>query len=213
LDELYPYPIFLKLVGKKCIIAGGGAVALRKVKELMESGADITVIDDKPINGISELFLQKQISLLKRKFLPEDTEGAFIVIAATNDNETNKEIAAVSRKNGAIVNVVDKPENCDFISGAIVKRGPLRIAVSTSGKNPGFSVKIKKELENLYGDDYGEYIKFTGEIRKYILSLDNIDHKIKMKVFEKLAGEEYFRIYKNFGKEKIWEDLKKIISF
>ena len=210
-NEHYPLPVFLKVSGKKCLIAGGGTVALRKAVDLMEAGALVTVIADEPNSEIELLNEQGKVELMRRRFKPDDIEGAFLVFVATGESRTNSEISAAAKQHEILVNVVDSPELCNFFSGAVVKRGPLQVAISTGGCCPSVASGLRRELEKLYPVVYGEFIQSAGEWRRYILSLDNITDDTKLAAIKWLARKDTFALFSEYGKEKTWEELKKIL--
>lgn len=212
MNKVYSYPIFLSLQGKFCVVVGGGEVALRKIGDILEAGADVTVIAETPIPSIKELARTGEIILLHRRFSPYDIDGAFIVFAATDDNVLNAEISSFARKQRILVNAVDNPSKCDFFSGAIVKRGPLRIAVSTSGRCPGIAASIRRELEELYSESYAGFLETIGEMRDYVLQQDSIDEDVKKTALDWLCSRDIFTLYENSGKEIIWKKFKKKIS-
>jgi siroheme synthase-like protein len=162
------YPIFLNLQGKKCVVVGGGAVALRKVKALSDCGADITVISPKPHVELCKLFERKAIRLLRRNYEPGDLKGAALSIAATDVKEINRKVAEASKKNGTLVNVVDDSEPSDFILPSSFRRGHLSVAVSTSGTSPALAKKIRVELEKNIGMEYATLLSLIAEIRSEV---------------------------------------------
>src|SRR3990172_2612657 len=119
------YPLFINLRGKKCVVIGGGRVALRKAISLLECGAKVTVVSPTFVAGFKRLKERKTIQLVKRNFAPGNTEGATLVIAATDSQKTNQKIADGAQKHGALVNVVDDPEDSDFIVPSFFRRGDL----------------------------------------------------------------------------------------
>ncbi len=206
------YPVFLLLSGKLCVIAGGGGVALRKAFELLEADADVTVVDDNPSQEITELSEQGLITLKTKRFEPCDVEGAFLVFAATDDKTANAQIIEAAKRTGALANAVDTPELCERFSGAVVKRGPLKIAVSTSGCCPGIAGQIRRELEELYPVSYTYFIDTAGEMRKFILSHKDLSAVKKKDALSWLAQKETRTLFFESGKEKIWKELQKLIS-
>jgi siroheme synthase-like protein len=162
------YPIFLNLKGKKCVVVGGGRVALRKVTTLLDCGADITVISPKPHLEISKLFKNKAIRLLRRNYERRDLRGAALSIAATHVKEINRKVAEESKKNGTPVNVVDDAELSDFIIPSFFRRGGLSVAVSTSGMSPALAKKIRAKLEKTIGIEYACLLSLIAEIRSEI---------------------------------------------
>ena len=212
MSEHYPYPIFVRLSGRKCVVVGGGKIATRKVSELLESGADVTVVADVADPRIEEFAEKNEITLHKRLFEPGDVEGAFIVFAATDDDSVNAGIAAVGSNAGALVNAVDNPPHCDFYSAGVVKRGPLRIAVSTSGFCPAAAAEIRRELEDQYSESYGEFLMHACEMRQYILKNDGIAKDIKDTALMWLGKKETYNLFIKAGKDGVWAELAKIIS-
>ena len=162
------YPIFLNLQGKKCVVVGGGTVALRKVKALLDCGADVTVISPKPHKELSKLFRKKAIQLLRRNYEPGDLKDAALSFVATDVKEINRKVAEASKKNGTLVNVVDDSERSDFIIPSSFRRGHLSVAVSTSGLSPAFAKKIRAKLEKNIGMEYAYLLSLIAEIRSEI---------------------------------------------
>ncbi|MBI2329478.1 MAG: bifunctional precorrin-2 dehydrogenase/sirohydrochlorin ferrochelatase [Chloroflexi bacterium] len=142
------YPIFLNISGKKCVVVGGGAVALRKVKTLLEHGARVEVVSP--------------------DLCPElagDLEDAVIAIAVTNDSQTNLEVVKEAREKAVLVNVVDDTESSDFIAPSYLRRGDVTIAVSTGGRSPALSRKIRTRLEKDFGEEYASLARLLAEVR------------------------------------------------
>jgi len=144
---------------------GGGMVALRKVKGLLEHGAGVEVISPSVCSEIGELAESGEISVKGKKYEPGDLHGAFIVIVATDESETNREAAREARRRKIPVNVVDSPEKSDFYVPAIVRRGDLIIAVSTGGKSPALARKIRTRLEKIFTEEYASLTDLIEEVR------------------------------------------------
>lgn len=168
------YPIFLNLKGKKCVVVGGGKVAERKALSLLRSGAKITVISPECTVGLKKENLKGRIQYIPRKYKKGDLKNAFLVIAATDSNETNRKI---SEDAPYLVNVVDMPLLCNFIVPSVVRRGPLTIAVSTSGVSPSLARTIRKELEGLYGREFEKHLNYIKKMRVKALSRIKNDKK------------------------------------
>ena len=212
MSDYYPYPVFINMRDRSCIVVGGGKVALRKISDLLETGANVTVVAETPDPIIEDLAQKGNIKLFRRLFKPEDIENAFLVFTATDDDSVNAEIVGIAKKYGALVNVVDNPQYCDFFSGAVVKRGPLRIAISTSGCSPGIAAEIRRELNELYSESFASFLKTVGEMRQYILSLDDITKDRKNNALKWLSKKETLTLFIDSGKGKVWDGLKRIIS-
>ena len=164
------YPINLEIKDMKITIIGGGDVAYRKCKNFLEFGKSVRVISPEFIDSFE---------LIKNN--EEYIKDSFIVVAATNNKEINKNIGIYCRSCGKLVNVVDDIKLSNYTVPSYVKRGDLLISISTGGKSPSLSSEIKKELEEKYDDSYEEYINILGEIRqKVIKNYKNISERRKV---------------------------------
>ena len=159
------YPIFLKIHERKCIVIGGGEVALRKVRMLLECGADITVISPTLHPGLTELAEKKAVHLVRRNYRTGDLRGAAVVIAATDSKRTNHRAAADAGRTKALVNVVDDPGPSDFIVPSSFRKGELTIAVSTGGASPALARKLRMRLEKDFGEEFAILLSLIGEVR------------------------------------------------
>ena len=159
------YPIFLNIHGKNCVVVGGGKVALRKVKMLLECGAKVVVISPKMHRDLAQLAKGKAIQLIERDYERGDLKGATIVIAATDEEKINKRIANEGKERGIFVNVVDNSELSDFIIPSFFRRGNLTVAVSTSGVSPTLARKIRMKIEKSFGEEYASLLSLIGEVR------------------------------------------------
>ena len=147
------------------MVIGGGKVALRKVKALLEHGARVQVISPDPCLELSQLAKNGTLELLPRDYSWGDLEDAFVVVAATDDSSINKRVAEEARKRGVLVNVVDDPEKSDFIMPSYLRRGDITIAVSTGGRSPTLARKIRTRLEENFGAEYASLALLVGDIR------------------------------------------------
>ncbi len=177
------YPVYLNLSGKRAVVAGGGPVAERKVLSLIAAGASVTVISPALTKGLREMKSKGSITHRGRAYRKGDVRGAFLVIAATDSEETNRLIASEA---SGLVNVVDVPKLCNFIAPSVVRRGSFVIAVSTSGVSPALSKSIRKELQSLYGNDIARYLEFTKKIRAKAMKM--IGDQRKREAFLKVLG-------------------------
>jgi siroheme synthase-like protein len=162
------YPIFLNIQGKRCVVIGGGEVALRKVKTLLEHSASVEVVSLELCPELNKLAREGKIKSCAKNYESRDLKGALIAIAATDDAQTNEIISSDARKRGVMVNVVDVPEHSDFIVPSTLTRGDIAIAVSTSGKSPALARKIRTELESKFGDEYTKLAETVSEVRNQL---------------------------------------------
>jgi precorrin-2 dehydrogenase/sirohydrochlorin ferrochelatase len=159
------YPMFLKIRGKRCVVVGGGQVALRKVRVLLEYGANIEVISPDPCPELIELEGRGEIGILKRQYQPGDLKKALIAIAATDSSNLNQQVIKEAQGGATLVNAVDDLENSDFIVPSYLRQGDMTIAVSTAGRSPALARKIRTRLEKEYGDEYASLVRLVGEVR------------------------------------------------
>jgi siroheme synthase-like protein len=159
------YPIFLNLQGKRSIVIGGGNVALRKIKNLLECRAKVTVISPKPHPEISKLSEEKTIRVIEREYRASDLKSAMIALVCTDVKKVNRKAADQARKVEILVNVADDPERSDFIIPSFFRRGDLTVAVSTSGVSPALAKKIRGKLEQDLGEEYAALLSLIGEVR------------------------------------------------
>ncbi|MDI6814502.1 MAG: bifunctional precorrin-2 dehydrogenase/sirohydrochlorin ferrochelatase [Dehalococcoidales bacterium] len=159
------YPIFLDIYGKKCVVIGGGKVALRKVKLLLEHGSNVEVVSPTLCPELSQLAENGSISVVNKNYEPGVLAGAFIAIAATTEADTNEKVAEEARRRGILVNVVDNPQQSDFIVPSSLRRGDITIAISTMGKSPALAKKIRTRLEQNFGEEYTSLVILINEVR------------------------------------------------
>jgi siroheme synthase-like protein len=161
------FPLFINLDGCTCAVIGGGSVAVRKIQILLDFGAKVTVIASEPSDLLETLALEDAVNILKRPYSgPEDIRGMRLVIAATNDKETNHRVSADARALDIPVNVADDPSSCTFFFPAIVRRGDLVTGLSSSGHCPRFTARLKEELEEEWPEDWAEELQFLSEERR-----------------------------------------------
>ena len=183
------YPIYLDLQNKKCVVVGGGEVAQRKVLLLLQCGAQVVVVSPEATEKLTELARDSQITWYAREFEPDDLNGAFLVYAATDKPTVNSYVSTSAHDYGiSLVNVVDTPAECTFITPSIVARSDLIISISTSGKSPALAKKIRQQLEKQYGPEYADFLDILGEVRK--VAMDIIPtQKQRQQIFEKLIDD------------------------
>lgn len=162
------YPIALNIADKKCVVVGGGVIAQRKVAGLLEAGGKVVVISPLLTLGLRELLDLGQIEYVHSEYRQSMLADAYLVIAATNDNAVNEAVYRDAHAVGALVNVVDDRERCDFFAPAVVRRGDLSISVSTSGAYPALCKKIMQQLNKLYGPEYEKLTEVLAAIRPLI---------------------------------------------
>ncbi len=159
------YPIFLDLRGRKCTVVGGGSVAERKVVALLEHDASVEVISPALSPGLRELAERGAIRVVQRQYRRGDLEGAFLAIAATDDPAINLAAAEEGREQRALINVVDDPDNSDFIVPSLVRRGDISVAISTAGRSPALARKLRTVLEADLPDEWASILAIVSDVR------------------------------------------------
>lgn len=159
------YPAFLDIAGRKVGVIGGGKIAERKVISLLECDAQVNVISPVETPRLAKLAAAGRITLERRSYIRGDVEGCFLVIGATDCEEVNRQVSADAEELGVLCNIVDVPRLCSFIVPSTIARGDLQIAISTDGKCPALARHIRERLEELYGEEYANFVHVLGEIR------------------------------------------------
>ena len=167
------YPVYLDIQHKKCLVVGGGSVGTRKVNTLVECGALVTVVSPKISEALASLADHRAIDIQKRGYQSTDLNGVFLVIGATSDERLNQQISNDAERLNILCNIADRPAACNFILPAIVHRGDLVIAISTSGNSPAFAKKLRKDIEKQYGAEYAAFLQLMGAIRQRLLQADH----------------------------------------
>jgi siroheme synthase-like protein len=160
------YIACLRLVGRRCVVIGGGSVGLEKVEGLLACGGDVTLIAPEAEPELQEYAREGSIRWEQRAYAGrEDLEGVFIAIAATNETDVNIAVYGDAERRAMLVNVVDVPPLCNFILPAIVRTGPLAIAISTAGASPALAKRMKREIEGQFGEPYARLAVLLNEAR------------------------------------------------
>jgi precorrin-2 dehydrogenase/sirohydrochlorin ferrochelatase len=205
------YPIFLELRGRRVVLIGGGAVALRKAQSLLEAGARLVVVAEQ----INEMLVLKtknrDAELIQSKYSKDYLSGACLVIAATNDHELNKQIYKHCQKLGILCNIVDEPELCDFFVPAVVRRGDLQIAVGTEGLCPAYAGHLRGKLEKLFTEEHGKFLAELENLRNRIIEAVP-DANARKVLLSRLVDDKSFEYFCQNGQDawRNWaEDLIK----
>lgn len=186
-DENLYYPVMIEMKDKNVVVFGGGRVAFRKVISLLQCEAKVTVISIDFIDEFNKLLDQfSNLILIKDSYKEEYLKDNYLVVGATNSRETNLSIREKAREFTILCNMVDNGENSDYIFPSVVRRGDLILSVSTSGKSPSFSKKIKNTLEEEYPKELEEYVDLLGILREKVIK--NVkDQEEKKRILNSLA--------------------------
>jgi precorrin-2 dehydrogenase len=159
------YIACLKLTGRRCLVVGGGDVGLEKVEGLLACDGDVVLVAPDAHPELERLAEERSIEWIRREYEPGDLEGCLIAIAATNDSEVNIGVYGDADRRAMLVNVVDVPPLCNFILPAIVRTGPLAVAISTAGASPALAKRMKREISELFGTEYAELAVMLNDVR------------------------------------------------
>jgi precorrin-2 dehydrogenase/sirohydrochlorin ferrochelatase len=159
------YIACLRLSGRKCLVVGGGDVGLEKIEGLLACDGDVVLVAPDACAEVRALAAEGSIEWIEREFDPGDVAGKFIAIAATDDTDANIAVYEAAEERAMLVNVVDVPSLCNFILPAIVRTGPLAIAISTAGASPALAKRMKREVAELFGPDYADLAAILNEAR------------------------------------------------
>jgi len=201
------YPISLDISNKRCAVVGGGEVAERKVRRLLDCGARVTVVGKKLSPNLRALREARKIEHVASDYKAEHMDDLFLVIGATDSSRVNRRVYRDAKQKGILVNVVDDPEHCDFILPSLLERGDLTIAVSTGGKSPALAKKLRMELEERYGSEYDILIRIMGILRKRVIRKGRISGENR-KLFEAVVNSDVLELIR----ARDWEGVRKRIE-
>jgi precorrin-2 dehydrogenase/sirohydrochlorin ferrochelatase len=159
------YIACLRLTGRRCVVVGGGEIGLEKVEGLLACDGRVVLISPDAVPELRELAKEGSIEWIRREYATGDLEGTFIAIAATDDTDINIRVYDDAETRAMLVNVVDVPPLCNFILPAIVRTGPLAIAISTAGASPALAKRIKAQIADVYGEPYSRLAVLLNEVR------------------------------------------------
>lgn len=157
------YPIIVRLAGRRVLVVGGGQVARRKAEGLLAAGASITVVSP---DVVPELAALPGVTVMLRRYRSDDIEGAFLVVAATNDPVVQQQVFDDGQRAGVLVNAVDDPDRCSYILPAVARRGPVIVAVSTQGRSPALAGQLRDRLAAALPDDLEQIVDEVWQRRR-----------------------------------------------
>lgn len=205
------YPVHLNIQNRNCLVVGGGGVGTRKVTTLLECGGNVTVVSPVVSPQIQDLVSSRLIKLRKRSYHTDDLAGMFLVIGATNDERLNRQISKDADRLNTLCNIADRPEVCNFILPSIVHRDDLVITISTSGQSPALAKKLRKVLENQFGEEYGVFLQLMGALRKELLSQAH-EPEAHKPIFEQLIASDLIVMIRDNRKEDVDSLLFEILG-
>lgn len=171
------YPIYVDLQNRPVLVVGGGIIAFRKVKTLLDHGAIVRIVSPKLLPELSELLDPVRCFWIEKEYSTSDIQDSILVFSCTDNEDVNAEVSKNANETHRLINVVDDPEKCTFIVPSILERGDLNIAVSTSGSSPIVARQIREDLEKQYGDEMKDYLDLLKSWRKRVKSQLNPEQK------------------------------------
>lgn len=203
------YPVHLDLLGRRVLVVGGSKVAEGKLHQLLDAGARVSVVSVTLSSELVSLVERGSIEFREGTFDPADLAGVSIVISATDSRKMNELVAEAARDAGIWCNVVDQPELCDFITPALVVRGDLQIGISTSGGSPTLAQRVKREISELIGKEYGELLEIAAamraQARQSVLEFDQ--RRDILREFVESEALELLRAGRRESAEQIAQDI------
>lgn len=192
------YPIFVELGGRRVVVVGGGAVAVRKATSLLEAGARLVVVAHKPSEAMTTLCTNHGAELVRGRYAKQYIGEAVLVIAATDDREVNEQVYRDCQELEILCNVVDEPRLCDFFVPAVVKRGDLQIAIGTEGYCPAYAGHLRKKLETIITEEHGRFLAELERARREIVGQVPSPEDRKA-LLGKLVDDESFEYFRAHG--------------
>jgi precorrin-2 dehydrogenase / sirohydrochlorin ferrochelatase len=188
------FPMFLKLANRLCLVVGAGTIAESKIASLLDADGRVQVVAPEATPQVRAWAQSKALDWHQRPFEPSDLDGMFLVIAATSSTELHERIFAEATRRGVLCNIVDVPSLCDFYYPAVVQRGALQIAISTSGQSPALAQRLRKQLEDQFGPEYEEWLAHLGHARDKLHAAD-LDPDERKRLLHADATEEAFEAF------------------
>jgi siroheme synthase-like protein len=166
--SLVGYPVNLLVKGRRCVVVGAGRIAARKIEALLAAGADVSVVAAGVGDQVREWADAGTVTLAERRFVPEDVEGAWLVVTATDDPAVNREVFEAGEALRIFVNSADDPANCSFTLMSVVRRGDIVVSIGTNGRSPALATYLKEHVSSEMGPEYETLLELLSEAREEI---------------------------------------------
>ena len=201
------YPIMLDLRGKRAVVVGGGQVAERKIETLLRNEAEVCVVAQELNSDLKMHVAAGKVKWIGKEYDEQDLNGACLVITATDNPDLNRQVSGDAKRKGILINAVDQPEDCSFIVPSILRRGDLLIAISTSGNSPMLAKKIRRTLEEQFGQEYALFLNLMGRLRKEILA-KGFSQDENRRIFQRLVDSP---ILEAIGQRR-WNNVASLVK-
>jgi len=205
------YPICLDIQGRSCLVVGGGQVGTRKVRTLLDCGAQVTVVSPEGTPELVDMAQKGRVIWERRDYRSADQSGMFLVIGATDAETLNLRIQQDAEAAGRLCNIADKPERCNFVLPAVIQKGDLMIAVSTSGKSPAFAKHLRRLLEGQFGPEYAIFLDLMGAVRQRLLAAAHAPEEHKP-IFEQLISRGLLDMIRRDDRPAINQLLAEVVG-
>ncbi|MBN2397539.1 MAG: bifunctional precorrin-2 dehydrogenase/sirohydrochlorin ferrochelatase [Deltaproteobacteria bacterium] len=201
------YPVCLDISNERCVVVGGGEVAERKAGDLLECGALVVLVARELTEVLRGMADAGRIEWIPADYRKDCLDGAFLVIGATDRDEVNGQISQDARGRGILVNIVDDPARCAFIVPSTFRRGDLLVAVSTGGKSPALARRLREEIEERYGPEYGTLLTIMGVLRGRIIA-QGAPSEENRKLFESVLDSPILRYIREGKGDRVREIIR-----
>jgi precorrin-2 dehydrogenase/sirohydrochlorin ferrochelatase len=188
------FPMFLKLRGRRCLVVGAGLIAEGKIASLLDADATVRVVAPRATENVQAWASAKKIEWYARPYEASDLDGMLLVIASTSSTALHEQIFMEATQLGILCNIVDVPPLCDFYYPAVVQRGALQIAISTTGQSPALAQRLRKELAEQFGPEYADWIEHLGAEREK-LHAAKLDFDERKRLLHEQASAESFAVF------------------
>ena len=205
------YPVCLEISDKLCVVVGGGSVAERKILGLLKAGAQVRVISPQLTRTLAGLADEGRIEWLERGYAQGDLAGALLIFAATDSRKVQEAVFKEAGQGGQLVNVIDAPAHCSFHVPAVVRRGDLTLAVSTSGKSPAVAAMVRKQLAQSYGEEYGLLLDLISRLREQVLAGDGDSSERKI-LFQNILHDDIVQWIKSGQRDLLRNHLRAVLG-
>jgi len=189
------YPLFLSLRGRDCVVVGGNEMAEAKARDLLEADAKVRVIAPSATDQIAAWSQAGRLQWEARAYETGDVRDAFLVVSVA-DAKTNARVFEEAETRRTFCNAVDDIDHCSCYASAVVRRGPLQIAISTGGKSPALAQRLRKELEERFGEEYGLWVTKLGELRSRLFQDKGIDSETRRRMLHEQASASAFDTFR-----------------
>jgi siroheme synthase-like protein len=205
-------PISVSLKERPCLLVGGGVVALRKVESLLEYDTTITIVAPRVHDELEYHAKRGRLKLEKRRYQSPEASFYGLVISATNDVELNRRVHDDARRGGALINVVDDPQHCEFIFPAVLRRDCLTAAISTDGKAPFISGHLRLVLDNIFPEHWGRLMRLAASFRSRVRAHWVDDRGKRNACYSEFLEADWKSMLKKLEDDQIEEELTRMLE-